>query len=246
MSVCVAILSCDRYEPYWRGLWNFMGKHWDRSIEAPVRLFNETREAKTPPWCSQTLTGEATFTGNLRRAVELIDEDHVFLMLEDFWPIAPMTKAMFDSLYEEFVGSEVDALQVSNYTPYYTVTGSGREVMGQEVLDFLPGSEWIFNFQARFWRKEALLGFLAEPRVPESAVSSAITVEMASDEAARRAGGLRASLFHYLWYPLSGVAYRGEPTDFGRHLQNIVEIDDHVEKMFSQRGALSSRQGCSA
>lgn len=231
MSVCIVILSCDRYEPYWRGLWNFMGKHWDFSIDAPIRLFNEGREAKTPPWCRQTLTGEQTFTGNLKRAIELTDEDYIFLMLEDFWPIAPMNRETFDALRDEFLNTGMDALQVSNYTPYYTLEGTGRSVKGREILKFVPGSEWIFNFQARFWRKESLLRFLTDGETSEREIGSAITVEIASDLAARQAKDFLVGLYHYLWYPISGVSYRGNFTDFGRHLQNIVDIDDHVESL---------------
>lgn len=246
MSVSVAILSCDRYEPYWRGLWNFMGKNWDFSIDAPIRMFNEEKKADCPSWCEQRLVGNGTFVENLRRAVSTTNEEHLFLMLEDFWPIAPMNRRMFEELYEEFRENDLDALQVSNYSPYYTVQKSGRRVMGQELMDFHPNSDWIFNFQARFWKRESLLKFLVEPELSERSVGSAITAEMAADKLVRSSGGFRVRLFHYLWYPLSGVSYRGQFTDFGRHLQNIVEIDEHVEKMLSRQDALSIRQGCSA
>lgn len=246
MSVGVMILSCDRYEPYWRGLWNFMGKQWDFSIDAPIRLFNEETRTEAPSWCEQKLVGKGTFVENLRRAVSMVPEDDLFLMLEDFWPIAPMTRTMFEGLHREFRENDLDALQVSNYTPYYSVQKSGRRLLGRELMDFAPESDWIFNFQARFWKRESLLKFLVEPELSEKAVGSAITAEMAADKLARESKEFRVRLFHYLWYPLSGVSYRGQLTEFGQQLQNIVEIDDHVERVFSQQDASSSRQECSA
>lgn len=245
MSVCVLVQTCDRYEPYWRGFWHFMEKHWDFRIPAPIRMFNEEKRAKTPDWCPQTLVGSGTFVENLKKTLSLVEEEHIFLMLEDFWPVAPMGRQMFDALYEEFVGRDLDALQVSNYAPYYTLRSEGRRLLGKPILDFCPKSDWVFNFQARFWKREVLEKLLVEPAISERAVGSAITAEMASDKLARESFDLKASLIHYLWYPLSGVAYRGEMTEFGSHLANILEIDSHVEAMVSRPDEVRSPQGYS-
>lgn len=233
MSIAVVVQTCDRYRPYWGGFLHFMERHWDFDIKAPIFLCNEEEDVELPSWCGQFKTGSGTFVENLTRSLELVGEEHVFLMLEDFWPIAPMGRGLFDELYGEFRSRNLDALQVSNYTPYYTLSRSDRTVRGSCMLDFDPKSEWVFNLQARFWKTDVLRSCLVEPDISEREVGSAITAEMASDEAVRDRDGLKASLFHYLWYPLSGVAYRGQMTDFGRHLQNILEIDRHVAPMVS-------------
>jgi hypothetical protein len=246
MSASVLVLTCDRYRPYWDGFWHFMERHWDFGIDVPVYMCNESARADTAPgWCRQVLTGGATFVENLKRALETVGSDEVFLMLEDFWPIAPMKRELFWDLHGRFREGGWDALQVSNYTPYYKVRGTEIGVAGRTLLEFERDSDWIFNFQARFWRSGALYDALVEPEVSERAVGSAITAEMASDRRVRERGGMRACLYHYLWYPLSGVSYRGELTEYGRQLQNIVEIDRHVDGMFSRRAASSSRPVCS-
>lgn len=237
MNTSVVVLTCDRYKPYWEGFWRFMEKQWDFGIDAPIYFCNEENRSEAPPWCRRILTGGGTFVQNLRRAVEKVGEDEIFLMLEDFWPIAPMGKSLFNSLNRCFRDSGWDALQVSNYTPYYRAKRTDMEAEGKPILEFDPASEWIFNFQARFWKTDALLECLTEPEVSEKAVGSAITVEMASDQRARESGRIRAGLCHYLWYPMSGVAYRGQLTDFGRHLQNIVEVDRFVDEMLNSQGA---------
>lgn len=241
MSVCVLVQTCDRYKTYWPGFWHFMGKHWDFGIEAPIYFCNEEDESETPGWCRRILTGRGTFVQNLTRALEAIEEDEVFLMLEDFWPVAPMGRGLFDALYGEFRSTRLDALQVSNYTPYYKVRLSDRSIRGSELLAFEPDSEWLFNFQARFWRKEKLLDCLVEPEISEREVGSAITAEMAADRVAREVG-LKAALFHYLWYPLSGVSYRGQMTGFGKELQNILELDGHVQQMINGLRASNSHR----
>lgn len=233
MSIAVIVQTCDRYEPYWAGFLHFMERHWDPSIGARIYLCNEEKDAILPRWCSQIKTGQGTFVENLKASLNAVGEEHIFLMLEDFWPIAPMGKNLFDALYGAFREMGLDALQISNYTPYYMLKPTERRVEGRRLLEFEQDSDWLFNLQARFWRSEVLAGCLVEPEISEREVSSAITAEMASDRFVRETTGLKAALFHYLWYPLSGVAYRGEMTEMGKHLQNILEIDTHVAERFN-------------
>jgi len=238
MSVAVVALTCDHYRPYWGGFFNFMERNWDFEIEAPIYFCNEEEDVDLPAWCSQIKTGRGTFVNNLKKALEAIEEEHVFLMLEDFWPISRMSTRLFGSLYEEFKAGAWDALQVSSYTDYYRMKPCERKVGGKNLLKFDRESEWIFNFQARFWKPEVLAGCLKEPEISERQAGSAITVEIASDEYARKNFELNVGLYHYLWYPLSGVAYRGDLTEFGKELQNIVNIDHYVASgMFNSRDA---------
>jgi len=231
MSTCVLIQTCDRYSHLWRGLWHFMEKQWDFSIEAPIYFASNSLKVRVPKWCKGISVGDRTFIEGLKESIRSIEEDSIFLMLEDYWPIAPMTKNIFKSLRFEFEKSGVDALQVSNYSPYYALRTSGRKVAERELMTFLPKSEWIFNFQARLWRKDSLEECLSEPKISEATVGSAITAEVASDEAARRKEDFRASLVPYTWYPISGVSHRGRMSSFGEALQNIVDTEDYFSEL---------------
>lgn len=233
MTPPVLVQTCDRYKGYWGGFLHFMERHWDFSIPSRIFFANEEEDFSLPSWCTQIKTGRGTFVENLRKSTESVGSEEVFLLLEDFWPIAPMGSDLFEELAREFRQGGLDALQVSNYTPYYKLTGRRKTESGRTLAEFDPLSEWVYNFQARFWKVEKLLGNLVEPAISEVAASSAITVEMASDQKARSSGGLKAALFHYTWYPISGVAHRGKMSDFGEHLQNILNIDRHVESLFS-------------
>lgn len=233
MTPPVLVQTCDRYSEYWGGFLHFMERHWDFSIPSRIFFANEEVDINLPAWCSQIKTGRGTFVENLKESLGKLGSDEVFLLLEDFWPIAPMSSELFGELSEEFRSASLDALQVSNWTPYYNLQKTRRLASGRRIAEFEPSSEWVFNFQARFWRTEKLLACLVEPEVSEVKANSAITVEIASDQKARSLGGLKAALFHYTWYPISGVAHRGQMSDFGKHLQNIVNIDRHVEGLFN-------------
>lgn len=235
MNCPVIIQTCDKYSRFWDGLFRFMVKHWDSSIGCPIYFCNEEVGLELPDGFRQLRTGKGTFVQNLKKILETLGEERVFYMLEDFWPTSPMGAGLFRDMHDLFVRENLDALQVSSYLPYYSLEPAERPML----FRFARTSEWIFNFQARFWKTESMLRHLTEPEISESVVGSAITVEMASDKRARESGGMDAMLYHHLWYPISGVSYRGEFTEIGRQMQNMVDIDRLVESKFSRRSASS-------
>lgn len=230
MSCALVVQTCDKYQRYWSGFFNFMGKHWSPDI--PMYFCNEESEVDLPHGFIHLKTGKGTFVENLKSALDEIQEENIFYMLEDFWPTAPLGAEMFQSLYGSFIENKMDVLQVSSYLPYYSLSRSEIVTCGRNLLEFKKSSEWRFNFQARFWRKELLMESLVEPKVSESKVGSAITVEMECDKRWEERD-LRIFLFHYHWYPIGGVAYRGGMTEIGRQMENVVMIDDFVRDKFS-------------
>lgn len=233
MNCAVVVQTCDKYSRFWDGFFRFMSKHWDPAIDAQIFFCNEECRPELPRGFHHMPTGRGSFTQNLRYVLNRVGQENVFYMLEDFWPIAPMGSTLFDGMFRSFSELDLDAYQVSSYLPYYSLEVTDESC----VFRFKRDSDWIFNFQARFWKTEVFSRFLTEPEISESEVGSAITVEMASDRATREAGGISAMLRHYLWYPISGVSYRGELTDIGRQMQNDAGIDRMVEGMFSGRSS---------
>ena len=227
----VVIQTCDKYSRFWDGLFRHMGKQWDPDIGSPIFFCNEEAKPDLPRGFNHLPTGRGTFVENLRFILNSLGEENIFYMLEDFLPTAPMSEELFSHTRRIFVDEDLDAFQVSSYLPYYSLDLTDTK----GLFRFRRNSEWIFNFQARFWKADSLSEFLSEPEVSESEVGSAITVEISSDMAVRKAGGFSAMLYHYLWYPISGVSYRGEFTEIGRQMQNVVEIDRMVEGMFNTR-----------
>lgn len=235
MNCPVVIQTCDKYSRFWDGLFRFMAKNWDPSIAVPIYFCNEEAEVDLPEGFRRLPTGKGTFAQNLTKILETLGEERIFYMLEDFWPNAPMGGELFREMYGLFLSEDLDALQISSYLPYYSLRPTERPML----FEFTRGSEWIFNFQARFWKSDSMLRHLTEPEISESVARSAITVEIASDRKARESGGLDAMLYHYLWYPISGVSYRGDFTEIGRQMQNVVDIDRLVESKFSRLSASS-------
>jgi hypothetical protein len=71
---------------------------------------------------------------------------------------------------------------------------------------------------------------LTEPEISETKVGSAITVEMASNKLAQQKD-INVNFYHYFWYPIGGVAYRGQFTEIGKEMQNIMNIDQLTKNL---------------
>lgn len=224
MDCGIIIQTCDKYEKFWNGLFHFFEKQWDFKIECPIYFCNEIKETQIPCWAKQIKTGKGTFVENLKNALENVPENNVFFLLEDDWPIAPMNKNLFHDFYSHFINEKLDSFQVGPYTPYYKLKKTEKSILNQHIWKIKNDSDWLFNFQARFWKKNILKDCLIEPEISESKVNSAITVEVASNKKAQELN-LNVDFYHYFWYPIGGVAYRGELTEIGMQMSHIIEVD---------------------
>lgn len=221
MDLSIIIQSCDKYEKFWQGLFYYMNKFWDKEIEVPIYFCNEYKIPQTN--FIHLPTGSGSFVQNLTYILNNIKTKHVFYMLEDFWPICTIDKNLFYNLYNFFNNNDLKSLQVSNYNNYYKLEKTNYKIKNQNILKFCSDSSWKFSFQSRFWQKDFLLECLREPKISERVVNSAISVEVECDKNISKE--IDIYFYHYLWYPMSGVAYRGEFTNLGKELQNNMLVD---------------------
>lgn len=222
MDLSIIIQTCDKYEKYWPGFFYYMNKFWDKKIDSKIYFCNEKTHISEPGY-EQILTGNGTFIENLKFILKNIDSKYVFYMLEDFWPLCGINSNLFKSCYNFTENNNIKAFQISSYTPYYNMEKTEFKINNQNILKFKSDSKWRFNFQSRFWDKELLLESLLEPEISESMVSSAITAEMECDNNFDK--NIEVYFYHYFWYPLSGVSYRGNFTNLGEELQNNMMVD---------------------
>lgn len=230
MDCAILIQTCDKYEKFWGGLFHFFEKQWDFEIECPIYFCNEIKDINLPNWIKQIKTGKGTFVQNLSVALDLIPENNVFFVLEDDWPIAPMKKELFYEMYDHFIQNNLDAFQVGPYTPYYKLENTNKKIKEQNIWKIKHESDWLFNLQARFWKKESFKNCLVEPEISEGKISSAITVEISSNTLAQK-NKINVDFYHYFWYPIAGVAAKGQLTEIGKEMQNIVNIDQLAKNL---------------
>jgi hypothetical protein len=222
MSVSIIVQTCDKYEKYWDGFFYYMDKFWDKKINYPIYFCNENKKINNSKF-NLINTGSGSFVSNLKTILNKIDTKYVFYLLEDFWPINNFRKDLFDSVFSYVTKNKIKAFQISPYVPYYQLEKTNDYINDQAILKFYKNSDWRFNFQARFWDKDFLLNSLFEPTISESQIGTSLGVEI--DCSNKLDKNTDIYLYHYFWYPMSGVSYRGNFTDLGREMQNNMMID---------------------
>lgn len=225
MTGAVIIQTCDKYAPFWDGMIYYMNRFWDRSISWPIFFCNEESDFKAKGF-NHLPTGKGSYIARLHTILDKLNEyDYVFYLLEDFWPTAPMTADLFNGLFELMTDKSWDVLQVSPCTPYYQFDKTDIFVQNKRILEFRSDSNWRFNQQARFWRRNFFKNCLAEPEVSEVDVSTSLTAEIVCDKKIRDFPDSEIYFYHYFWYPISGTVYRGNLTKHGEILNNDMLAD---------------------
>jgi hypothetical protein len=222
MDVSIIVQSCDRYEKYWDGFFYYMDRFWDKSIDCPKYFCTEEKDIKNNNFI-QIKTGKKSFVENLTFALNKIETKYVFYLLEDFWPIQTINFDVFHNILNYMKNKDIKMFQVSPYVPYYKLNESNDSINNQKIFKFDKSSDWRFNFQSRFWEKQTFLNNIKNPKIKEEALNSSISVEVESSKFLDE--NLDVYFYHYFWYPMSGVSYRGDFTNFGLELQNNMMID---------------------
>lgn len=222
MNVSVVVQTCDEYEKYWDGFFYYMDKFWDFKIDCPLYFCTETKNISNKNYIN-IKTGKNTFVNNLNFILEKIETDYIFYLLEDFWPINNLKKDLFENIFNYILLKNIKAFQVSPYVPYYKLEKTKDKIKNQHIYKFSKNSDWRFNFQSRYWEKTTLKESIANPEISENILKSCIGTEIASSKKLNK--NIDVYFYHYFWYPMSGVSYRGSFTSFGLELKNNMMID---------------------
>jgi hypothetical protein len=226
MDVSVVVQTCDKYERFWAGFFYYMEKFWDKRIDCPLYFCNENKSINEKKFI-QIKTGAGSFIDNLKFIINHIETEYIFYMIEDFWPFATLEKKTFEDIFNFSIVNNVDAFQVSPILPYYKLIETSTKINNQLLFKFHENSDWKFNFQTRFWKKDFLLNNLHKTKIPENLVNSTIGTEVESSKYMQKNSNIY--FYHLLWYPISGVSYRGNLTNLGKEMQNNMMIDLYVK-----------------
>lgn len=243
MDVSIVVQTCDKYEKFWDGFFYYMDKFWDKGISCPIYFCNETKKIKQNNFIHLP-TGHGSFVQNLSFILNNVKSKYIFYLLEDFWPIQRIEKKLFEELFHYVKNNKIKALQISPFTPFYNFEETNDFIQNQKILKFNKDSDWRFNLQSRFWEKNFFLNSLMEPKISESAISSALGVEIECSKHLCKSTDIY--FYHYLWYPMSGVSYRGSFTNLGNELQNNMMIDLYGKNYSSSSSQSSSSSSSSS
>lgn len=235
---CIVIQTCDKYQPIWKSLLWSMEKYWDFEIPWPIYFCNEEIDVKFKnSKYRQIKTGRMKHSEMISRIMsELRDYKYIFYMLDDFWPTDRMSKEIFMGLFKIFKDNNWDSLKVTAYQPmYYDVEGTSFHFNGKKILRYKKSSNWRFNQQASFWKREIFENIVSEPdeMLLEEKTNTSLGTEQAMDKKFRELyPDAEVYLYNYIWYPVSGAMWRGGLTLIGEQIEFEIAAEEFAKIKF--------------
>lgn len=233
---CIVVQSCDKYQRIWPGLFWSFEKYWDFDIPWKIYFCNEEKKAYFPNKKYQQInTGEMGHSEMMKKIVSSLNEyKYIFYMLDDFWPTDRMTKEMFMGLFGVFKKNNWDSLKITAYQPnYYELENTEFVFNGKKILKYSKNSKWRFSQQASFWKREIFESIITESETKNENLSTSLPVEIAMDKKfCELYPEADVYQYNYIWYPISGVMWRGVLTQIGEQIEFERKVEEIIKIKF--------------
>ena len=241
MSGCVIIQTCDAYQHLWAGLAFSMNRYWDYNIPWPIYFCNEEAKVFFPDGVQfrQIQTGKGNYADRLLTILDAVSEfDYVFYMIEDFWPTDRMTKEFFTGLANLVEENQWKCLRVSILSKdhHNELELSPYVFQGKPIFQYKKSAEWKFMQQSSIWDRKFLREIVAGAKKCEIVESTSLGTEAACDVFLRQNyPDVPVYFYHYYWYPVSGVSWRGELNLIGRQIEYLMHSEDILQQRFGEQ-----------
>lgn len=189
-SVAVLVVSCDKYADLWRPFFDLFFRYWS-DCPFPVYLLSNTATVDIANVRGVPVGPDVSWSDNLLRALAQIEENYVFLFLEDLLLTGPVDTSAVETVLRWFVSSQGNYIRLNGFPPPDVVlndtvgtvapdtiyrTGTVLSVWRRQMLTELlrPGeSAWDFE-TAGSVRSEAHEGFYSTRRNYISVINAII------------------------------------------------------------------------
>lgn len=161
MSLAVVINTTDKYSHIWDAWYRHFCKHWD--FDFPIYFLNEKKDITYPFIQIKVDIPEAhLWTKKLRESVVQIPEDHLFILLEDLFPVRSFDEGEFEFIYDFFLASLADAIRIRHKSRYITASPTTHPRI--KKLD--QNSHYLISHTPNIWDKDFLLECIKNDESP--------------------------------------------------------------------------------
>lgn len=161
---CAFLLStCDSYEDTWEPFFKLLNKYWP---DIPMRVYLNTESSKFESdgklnfkVTSLNTSSSIPWSQRLMEVLDKIDEEYVFMVLDDFFLKSPVDNSIFEKLISIMESDDSIAsiqLKASRMIQEGKIEKSSSELSIEEMNI----SGWKTHFVPTIWRKETLKKWL--------------------------------------------------------------------------------------
>lgn len=160
---CVFLLnSCDAYSDTWDAFFDLLNIYWP---DIPYKVYLNTETINYKPRHSYSFEIKTINTSNtiswskrLMKVLDVIEEDYVFMTLDDFFVQSPVQTDLIDKLIQMMeIDSSIASCQL---TAARIAQEDNVDICDNLSLNLMPREGWKTHFIPTIWRKSVLRKWL--------------------------------------------------------------------------------------
>lgn len=115
-SVAVLVVSCDKYADLWRPFFDLFFRYWS-DCPFPIYLLSNTTSVDIPGVQGILVGPDVSWSDGLLRALTKIEENYVFMFLEDLFLTGPVDTAAIEEILRWFVSVQGNYIRLNGLPP---------------------------------------------------------------------------------------------------------------------------------
>jgi hypothetical protein len=151
-SVAVLVVSCDKYADLWQPFFDLFFRYWS-DCPYQVYLLSNTAIADIAGVKGIPIGPDTSWSDNLLQALAQIEEDYVFLFLEDLLLTGPVDTAAVETVVGWFVSSQGNYIRLNGFPPPDVAL---TETVGTVAPDTIYRTATVLSV----WRRQILAELL--------------------------------------------------------------------------------------
>ena len=151
-SVAVLVVSCDKYADLWRPFFDLFFHYWS-DCPFPVYLLSNSATVDIAGVRGIHVGPDASWSDGLLRALAQIEENYVFLFLEDLLLTEPVDTAAVETVLAWFVSSQGNYIRLNGFPP-------PDAALSDTVGTVAPGTIYRTATVLSVWRRQMLAELL--------------------------------------------------------------------------------------
>jgi len=155
-SIAVLVCSCDKYTEAWEPMFGLMNIYWQDCKYKKTLLTNE-KEFNKFDVISLKSGSIADWSTSFINALEMIDEEYVLVLMEDYFLQKKVRNDDFDAIEAYMSANPEVACMRIHPSPAPPGTGDKTRIGHMIFEEISNDDEYSINLQAGVWKKDFLL-----------------------------------------------------------------------------------------
>lgn len=166
-NLSLLIGTCDSYSFLWNNFVKLANKYWQ--VDCPKLFVSETKSAEYPGYEFYT-SGIAcdhsqNWSNRMLSAIDLIDTEYTFFVLEDYYFTENLDKAELDFHIDFMEEVSANKIMFETLCPQLTLINPINR-LGRTIYQLSPYSKYLTSLQPAIWKTEYLKNVMQKNWTP--------------------------------------------------------------------------------